>query len=242
MINRILITAIGGLLVTGMILMSSGNASPLPAPTPTPSFDTTATITVGPPLPVPPGEIGVTGSLYAFIGTDGALYRVYQQITRVDPNATPAPTGTPTPTSTPTPSPTTSIIDDEVFTYFGSWTAYPTTTQYPKYGIGDHASDITGAAYGFIFTGTEVHLFGAIAPQNGIASVKLDNNAPVDVDLYSPTRMDQAPLYYSGSLQDGVHQIVIKVTGRKNPSATGYILPADRADIVGGTIVPPLRP
>jgi N-acetylmuramoyl-L-alanine amidase len=69
----------------------------------------------------------------------------------------------------------------------------------------------------------------------GIATVTLDDKAPVQVDLYSPSALTlyQQSVYQTGELADGMHTLTIEWTGTKNPAATDYNIGADAFDIVG---------
>lgn len=207
------------------------------------------TLAVATALPVPSDEVAVTGGSYYFDGPDGTRYHVIHQINRVGA-AAPTPSPTAAPSSSPSPAPTIVTVDDAAFTYFGAANglAPATTTAWaandlgglPKYGVGDHSSTTTAAAYGLIFTGTQVRLYAATAPFHGIASVSLDSAAASDVDLYSAARADQALIYDSGVMAAGIHRVLVRVTGRKNAASTNVVVAADRADIVGGAIIPPL--
>lgn len=246
--------ALVAILMVAAAAMVTGDASGSPNAEPTPSFDVNGTALTGPGSMLTGGPgCPYAGGFTEFTGPDGTRYAHISQINIITspcPSATPLPTAAPTPSPSPTPAPVVTKVDDAAFTYFGAaagiapatttaWTAYPLDT-FNKYGVGDHASGVTNAAFGFIFTGTEVRLFSAVAPYHGIAAVSLDGSAAVDVDFYSSTRMDQAPVYYSGALAPGIHRIIVKVTGRKNAASTDVGITADRADITGGTIIPPL--
>ncbi len=167
------------------------------------------------------------------------------------PTATPtaAPTAPPTapptvaPTATPTAQPTTApqllAVNDTSFSYAGTWL---TSTGAAKYQTDDHHSDVTGSTYSVTFNGTSLRIFGARAPYHGIAAVSVDGGPESDVDLYAPTRADQALLFTTPTLANATHTVRVRVTGRKNPASTEFIVNADRADIEGTLVAPPPTP
>lgn len=56
---------------------------------------------------------------------------------------------------------------------------------------------------------------------HGIASVRVDNLSPVDIDLYSPVMDNKTfAVYTSPDLGSGTHTITISFTGRKNSQST----------------------
>ena len=182
--------------------------------------------------PIPPFPL--TGQSWTFQGEDGTVYQMSSTVSVIA-----LPTPTPTPTPAPTPAPVILSYDDTAFTYFGTWAV---SSAPAKYLGTDHYSTTVGAEAGFLFTGTEVRLYGGGASYTGIASVSVDGGPATDVDTYSPVRVDNAPLFYSGPLDPGAHRILVTVTGRKNPSATGTFVSLDRAEITDGTLVAPLAP
>jgi endoglucanase len=153
------------------------------------------------------------------------------------PSATPSPPASPSTTPSPTPVPTS--LNDTLFVYSGSWAV---STAAAKYLGDDHYSSTAGSSYTVSFRGTQVMLFAAVAPYHGIAAISLDGSSPLNVDLYSPTRVDQTLVYTSTVLASGTHTLTVTVTGRKNAASTDVILNADRADIVGGGLGPTPTP
>ena len=55
----------------------------------------------------------------------------------------------------------------------------------------------------------------------GKATVTLDDDAPVTVDLYSGTELYRQEVYDTGVLDEGAHTLTIRWTGTKNAAATG---------------------
>jgi lysophospholipase L1-like esterase len=97
-------------------------------------------------------------------------------------------------------------------------------------------SNVTNASYEVSFDGSQVHLYGAKAPWHGIAAVSVDGGAETSVDTYSATRSDGAWLWSSPVLAPGPHKMKVRVTGLKNPSATGTYVVADRVDVVNRAV------
>jgi len=81
------------------------------------------------------------------------------------------------------------------------------------------------------FRGTQAKLYAARDKSDGLAAFSVDGGPETVVDLYSPTRQDQALLYASPRLPVGDHVVKVRVTGEKNAEASQPVVPADRADI-----------
>jgi hypothetical protein len=86
-------------------------------------------------------------------------------------------------------------------------------------------SDSPGAAILFAFDGKSLTYVFTKAPNRGFASVTIDGVARDTVDLYSP-RIEWLARY-TYSLVPGRHQVVISVTGRKNPQSTAAFVDLD---------------
>jgi N-acetylmuramoyl-L-alanine amidase len=89
------------------------------------------------------------------------------------------------------------------------------------------------------FKGTSLSWIAKKSSVYGIANVTLDDGAPVQVDLYSPTALFQQRVYSTGELTDGAHTLTIEWTGSKNPASTDYNVGADAFDITGELIQAP---
>jgi hypothetical protein len=92
-------------------------------------------------------------------------------------------------------------------------------------------TDNAQASCTFTFTGTSIKYIGTPSNNKGIASVQVDNDPPVDVDLYSPTLKWQQVLYTNSNLSPGQHTITIVVTGRKNPLSSLHRIDVDAFDV-----------
>jgi len=77
-----------------------------------------------------------------------------------------------------------------------------------------------------------------VASHHGIGAVSIDGGPESDVDFYSATRLEQALVYSTPTLSNTTHTVKMRVTGRKNPASTDFVVTADRADIVGTLVAP----
>jgi lysophospholipase L1-like esterase len=122
-------------------------------------------------------------------------------------------------------------VNDTQFNY-DSTANWPSGWQSGAWQNDNHWSNLTNASYEVPFNGTQVHLYGARAPWHGIAAVSVDGGPETSVDTYGATRTDGAWLWSSPVLALGTHTLKVRVTGLKNPSASGTYVAADRVDIV----------
>jgi hypothetical protein len=128
----------------------------------------------------------------------------------------------------PPPPPAVTSINDTSFTYSGNW-SYATGPG--KYLNDDHYTTTTNALYTYTFTGTRAQIFVATAPWHGRAAVSVDGGAETVVDLYSPTKVNQVPIYTTPTLPVGTHTVKVRCTGTRNSSSTGNYITGDRIDV-----------
>jgi hypothetical protein len=95
----------------------------------------------------------------------------------------------------------------------------------------NHWSGEAGEYYQVRFKGTQIKLYGAKAPNHGIAAVSIDGSPAVSVDFYSSERKDNVLLYTSSRLSDGEHILKVQVTGLRNLKASNHFITADRVQI-----------
>ncbi len=134
------------------------------------------------------------------------------------------------------PSPETIVINDSItgtgynqFSYVGNWSY---GFQDGAYGDDNHWSKETGAYALIKFNGRKIRIYGANAPNCGIAAVSIDNGKENKVDYYAKEREDNVLIYESPTLSPGNHVLKIRVTGEKNKKATDYFVTIDRAVVV----------
>jgi O-glycosyl hydrolase len=116
------------------------------------------------------------------------------------------------------------------FSYNTPWGYY--ASQPGAYNLDNHWSGTTGDDYQVQFTGSQVKVYAAVAPNQGIAAFSVDGGAETNVDLYASSRTDQVLQWTSPSLTPGTHTLKVRVTGSKNPASSYYYVPADRVDVI----------
>ncbi len=127
------------------------------------------------------------------------------------------------------------------FNYVGSWGYY--ASQLGAFFNDNHWSGVANDYFQVIFNGARVDLYGARAPNHGIAAISIDGGTETFVDYYAPSRTDKTLIWCSPSLETGTHTLKVRVTGLKNSSSTGYSIPSDRVDVwststhLNGTVI-----
>lgn len=81
----------------------------------------------------------------------------------------------------------------------------------------------------FVFEGENIQLFAAKADSHGIATISIDGQEPIAVDLYSNTRQDNTLVFERNNLTAGVHTAKIVVSGTANTAAKDCYVTVDRA-------------
>ena len=94
----------------------------------------------------------------------------------------------------------------------------------------------TGHTAHIAFDGVKLDWVTTKAPNYGIAKVTLDGADPVFVDLYSPTYQYKSPVWSTGELAPGRHEISIEWTGTKNASSSGFNVGVDALDVAGSLL------
>lgn len=90
-----------------------------------------------------------------------------------------------------------------------------------SYQSDEHFATEEDAYLTFKFIGTNVSIYGARDPANGIAAISIDGGAELYVDCYAPSRKECELLYTSPELKKGLHTVKLRVTGTKNDNSTG---------------------
>jgi GH43 family beta-xylosidase len=114
------------------------------------------------------------------------------------------------------------------YQYTGTWSY---GSQSGAYQNDNHWSNSVNANYQVRFNGTKIQLYGAKANNHGIAAVRIDTGAEVNVDFYSATRSDNTLLWTSPTLAAGNHTLRVRVTGTKNASSSNTHVTGDRVVI-----------
>ena len=68
---------------------------------------------------------------------------------------------------------------------------------------------------------------GTLGPDRGIATVSIDNGAPMTIDTYSATVKPAQVVYALNGLAPGVHTVTVQVTGTKNAKSTNTRVDVD---------------
>ena len=118
------------------------------------------------------------------------------------------------------------------FYYSGKW-SYD-SSQNGAYHNDHHWSSTANNSYTFQFSGQQARVFASMAPDGGIAAFSVDNGAETYFDTYAATRKDDVSLFATPTLASGTHSLKVRVTGLKNWASTGFNVPADRIDVLGG--------
>ena len=131
-------------------------------------------------------------------------------------------------------------VDDAVqgtgvnqFNYVGSGWGHASGEGGPAYPYdGTNSYDLTPGDYATMtFNGTQIAYYAVTDSKHGIAAVSIDGGPETLVDLYSPSRTGDVPVWRSPVLPAGTHTLKIRVTGTKNTASSGYYVTIDRADI-----------
>ncbi|MEU8020299.1 family 20 glycosylhydrolase [Micromonospora parva] len=118
---------------------------------------------------------------------------------------------------------------DNQFSYSGTWSYGTGGNQ--QFQRDDHYSSTLDSAYQVRFNGNRIKLFAARAANHGRAGVSIDGGPETVVDLYSPTRVDQAMVFTSGQLAQGPHVLRVRVLNSKNASSSGTAITADKVEV-----------
>jgi hypothetical protein len=122
------------------------------------------------------------------------------------------------------------------FEFGGWWTAEADAFAY----LGDaHYSNSAGAYAQVRFSGTQVKAYVTKDPRHGMAAFSVDGGPEVWYDTYWPTRQHQVLAYASPVLAAAPHVLKMRVTGWKNPAASGTFIVADRVDVTSSASAPP---
>ncbi len=124
---------------------------------------------------------------------------------------------------------------DTRLAYAGPWTAVSATSA----SGGSYRYVNASASVTVKFDGTYLAWIAKKSPSYGKAKVTLDANAPVTVDLYSPSTVYQQKAWDTGLLDDGVHTLKIEWTGTRSAPATASNISVDAFDVAGTLVQVP---
>jgi hypothetical protein len=93
-------------------------------------------------------------------------------------------------------------------------------------------TDMAAASATFTFTGTSVTWIGNRSQSTGIARVRLDAEAPVEVDTFADVLGDMQTAIFSRTWPtSGTHTLTIEATGLKNAKSGGTRIVIDAIDV-----------
>ena len=104
----------------------------------------------------------------------------------------------------------------------------------PRWGWSGGAarqSTAAGATASFTFVGTSVRWIGRRSKEGGIALVRVDGGAPIEVDLFSRPHEVRTSVITLYDLGEGQHTLTIEVTGRQNPDANANVVVVDAFEV-----------
>jgi len=113
-------------------------------------------------------------------------------------------------------------LNDERLTWTGSWESVNMKSE-----EGMRSSSETDASLAFPFEGNAIYVQGNIRHDHGILEIFLDGKLVETRDMYNPKlweRADQSTAVWLTGLADGVHTLLVRVTGQKNEDADGTII------------------
>ncbi len=127
---------------------------------------------------------------------------------------------------------------DSRLAWTGNWSTYST----PVVSAGSFVySYSTTAAVTVAFDGTGIDWISTKSTIGGKALVSLDGSAPVTVDLYAPTKMNQQAAWGVSGLASGRHTLRISPAGSRNVSSDGAFVWIDAFDVDGELVQAPTR-
>jgi hypothetical protein len=125
----------------------------------------------------------------------------------------------------------TSTTNTNKFIYSGTGWVHANNTADPYYMSTASYSNQTGDYVTLNFVGSTIFYYTPRAPHHGIVAISIDNGPEKNVDLYSPTRENEAMVFLA-NLTYGNHTLKIRVTGTKNPASSNRYVILDRISIM----------
>jgi hypothetical protein len=95
----------------------------------------------------------------------------------------------------------------------------------------EHYAYTTGVIAHFRFSGTQVKIYTVKEPHGGIIGYSLDGGAEQTVSNYSPTITGNTLSYTSPMVGDGIHDLVIRVTGTHEMASDSNAITVDKAEV-----------
>ncbi len=121
--------------------------------------------------------------------------------------------------------------------YSGTWAAGVNASS----GNGYRRSSTAGSGASIGFDGTSITWFTSRGPDRGIARVDVDGTVIGDIDLYSPTLIEEEPFTF-GDFEPGPHRLTVTATGRRAGSSRGAAIDVDAFRAASFQSAPPPPP
>jgi hypothetical protein len=119
---------------------------------------------------------------------------------------------------------------DGKIAYLGPWAGRSISS---ASGGSFYWANAPGACALIEFEGRDLTWVAKTGPQYGKATLVLDAESPVIVDLYSKTELYRQEVYDTGVLAEGAHKLLIRWTGTKNAAATATNIGIDALKVTG---------
>jgi len=118
------------------------------------------------------------------------------------------------------------VIDNSspLVRYSGSWMNYVNAQNYGGSSMQARDKD---SYVDIAFYGSRATVYSLVGSARGIADVYVDGQKVEELDTYYPSVRYQHPIYDTGLLPEGIHQLRFVVTGRKSQSSTNYFVNFD---------------
>jgi hypothetical protein len=95
----------------------------------------------------------------------------------------------------------------------------------------EHYAFTTNVVAHFRFSGTQVKIYTVKEPHGGIIGYNLDGMGETTVSNYAPTIMGNMLSYTSPMVGDGIHDLVIRVTGTHEMASDSNTITVDKAEV-----------
>jgi len=115
------------------------------------------------------------------------------------------------------------------FSYRGRWGH--ATANIEAEGTNSHSS-MPGDTATLRFSGRQIRFYGVLAPNHGLASVRVDDQPETIIDQYAEQRVHGALQWESPLLPPGEHTFTLTVLGEANPKSRYVWVNIDRVEVV----------
>jgi hypothetical protein len=118
------------------------------------------------------------------------------------------------------------------FEYVGpNWHTVAVGNAIGAYQNDEHYAFVTGTLAHFRFNGTQVKIYTVKEPAGGNIGYALDGGVEEVVSNYAASTAGNQLSYVSAVLSSGPHDLVIRVVGTHEPSASSNTITVDKAEV-----------